>query len=120
MADAANVSSETDADMPGPTGNTPPPAARSFADIREVLLARGDLAPREAADLLLADQMARWERGERVPVEAYLQLHPTITPTSPDTFDLVFNEYVLRQEPGRIPFSGGVRLAVPPFQRPAA
>ncbi len=116
MAEAANVSSETAADTPGPAGNTPPPAEGGIADVREVLIARGDFTSRQVADLLLADQMARWERGERVPAEAYLQLHPTLTATNPDGFDLVFNEYVLRQDRGEAPSAAEYTWRFPHFR----
>jgi serine/threonine protein kinase/tetratricopeptide (TPR) repeat protein len=78
----------------------PPPRSAPEPDIRDTLARRGNLTAAEVAELLLADQMARWQRGERVPVEAYLHLHRALTADSPEAFDLVFNEFVLRAEQG--------------------
>jgi tetratricopeptide (TPR) repeat protein len=91
--------------VPGSGQDTPqarapslPPELPRSADIREKLARDGDLTATQVADLLLADQLARWQRGQRVPAEAYLQLHPALTPASPEAFDLVFHEFVLRQD----------------------
>jgi serine/threonine protein kinase len=80
-----------------------PPWQPGRTDVREVLATSNDLTVAQVAHLFLTDQVARWERGERVPVEAYLHLHPALGATSPDAFDLVFNEFVLREKHGEVP-----------------
>jgi predicted Ser/Thr protein kinase len=51
---------------------------------------------------LWEDQRGRWQRGERVPVESYLEALPA--PAPPDlVVDLVYGEFVLRQEAGEAP-----------------
>jgi eukaryotic-like serine/threonine-protein kinase len=53
----------------------------------------------ELRDRLCGDMVARWRRGERVPVEAYLQRQPQ--PAGDElAFELVLTEVVLRQEYG--------------------
>ena len=52
--------------------------------------------------MLQADQLVRWDRGERVPAEAYLQLHPALAGAD-EAFDLVCGEFVLRRQHGEAP-----------------
>jgi serine/threonine protein kinase len=53
--------------------------------------------------VLRADQVQRWQRGERVPVETYLQ-QITDLPSSPQALlDLVCNEIRLRRARGELP-----------------
>src|SRR5262245_43719980 len=54
-----------------------------------------DSAP---ADWLANDLVERWQRGERVPAEAYLQRHPNLDENA--AFELILTEVVLRQELG--------------------
>jgi serine/threonine protein kinase len=53
--------------------------------------------------LLCADQADRWWRGERIPAEAYLQLHPSLQGDKEDALALVLGEFVLREELGEAP-----------------
>src|SRR6516164_3553852 len=98
MAEAAPDTSRLAPDTPRLGGPTRPSATPGSEDLRDLLAARGDLTPAKVADLLLADQMVRWGRGERIPAETYLQLHPALTAVNPEAFDLIFNEFLLRQE----------------------
>src|SRR5262245_24208060 len=50
------------------------------------------------ADELASDLVERWQRGERVPAEAYLQRYTNLDEDS--AFELVLTEVVLRQEFG--------------------
>jgi predicted ATPase len=50
-------------------------------------------------DRLCDDLVERWQRGERVPVEAYLRQHPELDDED-DIFELVLTEVVLRQSSG--------------------
>lgn len=51
---------------------------------------------------LCADLVRRWNRGERVPVEAYLRLYPKLE-NGETAFELILTEIVLRQEYGGTP-----------------
>jgi serine/threonine protein kinase len=103
MAASGKVSLVPAPDTPRPLGHTPSPGEPADTDLRDRLARGGDLTPAQVAQLLLADQMARWGRGERIPVEAYLQLHPALTAANPEAFDLVFNEFLLREDGGEAP-----------------
>jgi hypothetical protein len=56
-----------------------------------------------ALTTLLAEQGARWQRGERVPVEDYLARHPGLRADPEAVLDLITNEVLLRQELGEVP-----------------
>jgi WD40 repeat protein len=55
---------------------------------------------RSSASRLLDDQRARWERGERKAVEAYLEEHPELRDDPEAVVDLIYQEVLLRQERG--------------------
>jgi serine/threonine-protein kinase len=62
--------------------------------------ASGALVP---ITLLLADQRRRWERGDRLQVEAYCQKEPVLRTTPEALLDLICGEIVLREEFGQQP-----------------
>jgi tetratricopeptide (TPR) repeat protein len=49
------------------------------------------------------EQRARWERGARVPVEAYLGWYPALRADETALLDLIYNEVLLREEAGEVP-----------------
>src|SRR5262245_27190301 len=57
----------------------------------------------ELVSLLHADQLRRWQRGEPVPVEAYLQRHPALAAHPEQVVDLIYAELVLREQHGERP-----------------
>lgn len=72
-------------------------------DLRDVLARTQDLEPRALVDLLVLDQAQRYSRGQRVPVETYLRLCPALGEDTDEAFELVYSEFVLRQELGDDP-----------------
>ena len=67
-------------------------------------LARGDqISEDELVELLCSDQVNRWRAGERIPAEAYLALHPTLTGGDEGAFELVYGEYLVRELMGEPP-----------------
>src|SRR5262245_14969840 len=75
----------------GATLPTQSDAARRFAalwgpgrrpEIQAFLAQAGDLSPAERMEVLRIDQFERWQRGERVLAEEYLQQKPTCEPTA--------------------------------------
>jgi WD40 repeat protein/serine/threonine protein kinase/tetratricopeptide (TPR) repeat protein len=52
---------------------------------------------------LIADQCRRWQQGERVRVEAYLERAPALRADREGLLDLIFNEFVLREQGGEAP-----------------
>ncbi len=56
--------------------------------------------PRSTVAVLLADQRARWEQGDRMPVEAYLAGNPRLRADTEGVLDLIYNEVFLREQHG--------------------
>ncbi len=61
------------------------------------------LTPAEAVEVLQLDQLERWARGERIPAEAYLRLHPALAAGATEALDLIYGEFLLRQQCGEAP-----------------
>jgi tetratricopeptide (TPR) repeat protein len=53
--------------------------------------------------LLRSEQREQWRRGERVPVESYLERQPALGDDPEGLLDLIYNEVVLREEAGDRP-----------------
>src|ERR1700674_2615890 len=66
---------------------------------------------------LLADQCARWQRGDHVPVEVYLKKHPGLRAKPMDVLDLIYNEIVLREQHGETPELGEYSRRFPHLAR---
>jgi hypothetical protein len=58
---------------------------------------------RQLVEAVRADRRRRWEKGERVPVETYLQEHPCLAADPERVLDLVYDEVLLREEFGEKP-----------------
>jgi tetratricopeptide (TPR) repeat protein len=82
---------------------TPASVQDRQTDVRSYLVGAKGLTPAEVADLLGSDQVWRWRRGERVPVEAYLQIHPALAADNDEALDLVLGEVMLREQMGETP-----------------
>jgi serine/threonine-protein kinase len=67
-------------------------------DVETFLARAGPLAPDQLAAVLRVDQRARWRAGERVPAEDYLRRFPAVLESDEAALDLVFNEFLLREE----------------------
>ncbi len=74
----------------------PPDLDRFLAESRE-------LTPDELAAVLRADQRRRWRAGERVPAEFYVRRLPGDPPDPEAVLDLVYNEYLVREQLGERP-----------------
>src|SRR3954453_2261730 len=70
---------------------------------------RGSMSPRSpgrgetGALALVQDHRERWRRGERIPVESYLERSQLPRVGTTALLDLVYNEVVLREEDGEAP-----------------
>jgi eukaryotic-like serine/threonine-protein kinase len=73
------------------------------SDPRERLAQSDHISEDELVNLLCADQVKRWRAGERIPAEAYLALHPTLTAGNEGAFELVYGEYLVRELMGEPP-----------------
>jgi WD40 repeat protein len=58
---------------------------------------------RQLVARLEEEQRVRWQRGERVLVEVYLEQHPALRAEADGIVDLLYNEFLLRQKAGEAP-----------------
>ncbi|HVK16458.1 MAG TPA: serine/threonine-protein kinase [Fimbriiglobus sp.] len=92
----------------GAAGN---PAARllglwhggSAPDLDAFLAGSGDLSPVQLAAVLRVDQRERWQLGQHVPAECYLQRYPRVRDDEEGAIDLVYGEFLLREKGGAAP-----------------
>ncbi len=71
-------------------------------DVGTFLSQAGELTPEQVVAVIRVDQWKRWSRGERVPVEAYLQRFPALA-TGDHALDLMYGECLAREERGEAP-----------------
>src|SRR5262245_51971520 len=71
-------------------------------NIRASLSGRANLSARDVVDLVVCDQEQRWQRGERVFLETYFAMHPSLAEES-SRMDLIYAEVMLRETFGDRP-----------------
>jgi hypothetical protein len=59
--------------------------------------------PAALVKLLCSTQQQCWQRGERTPVETYLDQHPTLADEPACAVELIFQEFLLREQLGEAP-----------------
>jgi WD40 repeat protein/tRNA A-37 threonylcarbamoyl transferase component Bud32 len=69
---------------------------RGEASVPDLLAHADTLSPAQLAEVLAADRAARWQRGDRVPAEQYLQHHPALRADVDALCNLVYGEFLLR------------------------
>jgi serine/threonine protein kinase len=71
--------------------------------VEDFLAQAGVRDPGPIVEVLLVDQAERFRRGQGVPAETYLDSFPTVRDDPEQAVDLVFAEYLLREELGEQP-----------------
>jgi hypothetical protein len=61
------------------------------------------LSPAPLVEVLRLDRRRRWQQGERILAEAYLQRHPVLQADAACILKLVYHEVLLREELGESP-----------------
>src|SRR5688572_13752280 len=72
-------------------------------DVGDFLAQAGELSLDDIVSVLQVDQRARWERGERIVAESYLDRYPQVAAEPEIAMDLVYGEFLLREELGEAP-----------------
>src|SRR6266481_3856274 len=67
---------------------------------------------------LLADQRSRWDRGDRVPVEHFIERKPDLRDNTEVLLDLIYAEVVLRREAGERPTADEYVVRFPALSEP--
>src|SRR5262249_19066300 len=84
-------------------------------DVWEFLATAGAPTPAEAAAVLRVDQRERWLAGERVPAEEYLKRCPAVQAETELAVELIYAEYLLREELGERPSPDEFQRRFPPL-----
>src|SRR5262245_59539645 len=72
-------------------------------DVRAFLADQAEVSLAELAEVLRVDQRERWLRGERISAEQYLRDYFPLEDSPEHALDLVYAEYLLREELGEAP-----------------
>src|SRR6185369_304362 len=72
-------------------------------DVRTFLADQAEVSLAELTEVLRVDQRERWLRGEPIPVEQYLRDFFPLEDSPEHALDLVYAEYLLREELGEAP-----------------
>ena len=86
-------------------------------DVRRFLDRAGDLSPAQVAAALRVDQRERWRIGERVPAADYLRDFPALRGDPEAALEVIYGEFLLREELGEAPALGGVPAGLPGLRR---
>src|SRR5205807_8568829 len=84
-------------------------------EVGAVLTQAGALFPPQLAAVLRVDQRERWQTGERIVAETYLQRYPALVTDSENALDLVYGEFLLREELGERPTLQEYLQRFPPY-----
>ncbi len=84
-------------------------------NIQEFVAQAGELTSTQLTDLLRVDQRQRWKRAERVWAEEYLRAFPILQSKDEEAIDLIYAEFLLRQELGETPTSEEYQQRFPQF-----
>ena len=90
-------------------------SSRPDFELDSVVMGRRAVSPEELLERLCNDQVKRWRDGQRVPAEAYLSMHPTIWDEGESSFELIYGEFLLREELGERPSLAEFRWRFPRF-----
>jgi WD40 repeat protein/serine/threonine protein kinase len=72
-------------------------------EVRHFLAQAGMLSAGELLAVLRVDQRQHWLKGEPVPAEHYLEQYPGLQADLEKCLELVYGEYLLREELGQVP-----------------
>jgi WD40 repeat protein len=87
-------------------------------EIKHMLQGAERLSVAELVTLLQADQRQRWQVGDRVPVEVYLNYVPALRDNSDAVLPLLFFEAGLREADGAVPTADDLVRRFPQFEEP--
>ncbi len=74
-------------------------------DLDTFLGTAGQLSAGELAAVLRVDQRQRWQAGERILAESYFERYPDLRTDAEAAVDVIFQEFLLRQQLGECPDS---------------
>jgi serine/threonine-protein kinase len=88
---------------------------KGVPNVREFLQKTADLTPQQVVEVLCIDQWQRWQQGDRIPAETYLEMHPVLASHPEVAFDLIYGEFLLREQSGEEPPYNSFNRRFPQF-----
>ncbi len=86
-------------------------------NIRDFLQKTTNLTPQQVVEVLCIDQWQRWQQGDRIPAETYLEMHPALVGHPEAAFDLIYGEFLLREQSGEEPPYDSFNRRFPQFSQ---
>ena len=83
-------------------GNSRADTLRPSGTVSEVV-GSAAVSQQELVERLCNDQVKRWRAGQRIPAESYLALHPSLQESGECALELIYGEFLLREELGESP-----------------
>jgi tetratricopeptide (TPR) repeat protein len=89
-ADSLTVDSRTD-------------TLRRLGSTAPTLVDSAKLSQQELVDKVCDDQLKRWRAGQRIPAESYLARYPSLQESGESALELIYGEFLMREELGESP-----------------
>jgi eukaryotic-like serine/threonine-protein kinase len=93
----------------------PPDADEQPDEFDSVLMGHRETSREELVERICVDQVRRWRAGQLVPAESYLARYPGLRDDNKAVFELIYGEYLLREERGERPSAAELRWRFPDF-----
>ena len=95
--------------------NSPADTLRQLDGKASALSGSATLSGQTLVDRLCNDQVKRWRAGQRIPAESYLSLHPSLQESDESALELIYGEFLMREELGEAPQLEEFRWRFPRF-----
>jgi eukaryotic-like serine/threonine-protein kinase len=123
MSESVESTSTSPAPLDRSTNGGSSQSVSQTGTLRGLAASAADLAdfsamnPADFLERLCNDQVRRWRAGQRVPAETYLALYPNLADAGEAAFELIYGEFLLREELGEPPLLEEFRWRFPQFAR---
>lgn len=84
-------------------------------ELDSALMADSSAGREELLERICIDQVRRWRSGQRVPAETYLLRYPQLQSDDHAAFEMIYGEYLLREERGERPSAEELRWRFPRY-----
>jgi eukaryotic-like serine/threonine-protein kinase len=88
---------------------------RGLGSMAPMLAGSATLSQQELVDRLCEDQVRRWRAGQRIPAESYLARNPSLQESGEFALELIYGEFLMREELGESPQLEEFHLRFPRF-----
>jgi len=85
--------------------------------LADFLASAGDLPPNDLAEVVRVDQRQLWLTGKPVLAESYFEAFPVLLADPELAVDLIFHEYLLREQQGEAPEAEGFQHRFPKYAK---